>query len=91
MLPGGWRTAPIGFADSILFTLMTLTSLTTQIAPNPCGANVTNAPQFHITNLGVGPHDLNSIFLYKGMWQVFAFRQQCVLEAPKDSSQMMYV
>ena len=26
--------------------------------------------RFHLTNLGVGPHDLNSIFYYKGMWHV---------------------
>ena len=38
--------------------------------PDPCGSNVTNAPQYHLTNLGVGPHDLNSIFYYEGVWHV---------------------
>lgn len=38
--------------------------------PNPCHANVTNEARFHITNMGVGPHDANAIFHYKGMWHV---------------------
>eukprot|EP00729_Bicosta_minor_P013902 gene13902-23529_t len=39
--------------------------------PNPCNASVTDEPQFHITNMGVGPHDANAIVHYKGMWHVF--------------------
>ena len=38
--------------------------------PNPCNASVTNAPQFHISNMGSGPHDANAIFKYKGQWHV---------------------
>jgi hypothetical protein len=40
------------------------------IPPNPCGPNVTAAPRFHITNMGTGPHDINSIFYYKGMYHI---------------------
>jgi hypothetical protein len=38
--------------------------------PNPCLGNVTNAPKFHITNMGTGPHDANAIFQYKGVWHL---------------------
>ena len=38
--------------------------------PNPCNASVTDAPQFHISNMGSGPHDANAIFQYKGQWHV---------------------
>ena len=38
--------------------------------PNPCAEDVTKAPKFHLTNLGTGPHDVNAIFLWKGMWHV---------------------
>ncbi len=38
--------------------------------PNPCNAGVTDAPQFHISNMGSGPHDANAIFQYKGQWHV---------------------
>ena len=29
--------------------------------PNPCWANSTGEPQFHVTNMGTGPHDANAI------------------------------
>ena len=38
--------------------------------PNPCGANITDQPKFHIMNLGIGPHDLNSILHWKGAWHI---------------------
>lgn len=40
------------------------------VPPNPCHDNVTDEPQFHIMNMGVGPHDVNAIFFYKGIWHV---------------------
>jgi hypothetical protein len=36
-------------------------------APDPC-ATGSISPQFHITGMGIGPHDANAIFQYKGMW-----------------------
>ena len=36
--------------------------------PNPCGSGVTDAPQWHISNMGAGPHDANALFEYKGVW-----------------------
>lgn len=38
--------------------------------PNPCGPNVTDQPKYHIMNMGVGPHDLNSILHWKGVWHI---------------------
>ena len=38
--------------------------------PNPCGPNVSDSPKYHIMNLGIGPHDLNSIVHWRGMWHV---------------------
>ena len=40
------------------------------IPPDPCQTNVTNAPRYHLTNLGIGPHDVNSIFRYRGVYHV---------------------
>ena len=38
--------------------------------PNPCSPNVTDQPKFHIMNMGVGPHDLNAILHWKGVWHI---------------------
>ena len=38
--------------------------------PNPCSPNVTDQPKYHIMNLGIGPHDLNSIMRWKGVWHI---------------------
>ena len=38
--------------------------------PNPCLPGGEASPRYHIMNLGVGPHDLNSVFLYRGVWHV---------------------
>lgn len=41
------------------------------VAPNPCRANATVEPKFHIYNMGIGPHDPNAIFRYQGVWHVY--------------------
>jgi sucrose-6-phosphate hydrolase SacC (GH32 family) len=38
--------------------------------PDPCNASCTDAPQYHISNMGAGPHDANAIFHWKGQWHV---------------------
>ena len=42
--------------------------------PNPCGPKVSDSPKYHIMNLGIGPHDLNSIVHWRGMWHVIHSR-----------------
>ena len=39
--------------------------------PNPCLPGGETSPKYHIMNMGVpAPHDVNSVFQYKGMWHV---------------------
>ena len=47
--------------------------------PNPCKTGGEGSPKFHIMNMGVpAPHDLNSVFHYKGTWH----GQRCSTVAP---------
>ena len=36
--------------------------------PDACLPTSVQTPSFHITGMGVGPHDANAIFPYKGVW-----------------------
>ena len=36
--------------------------------PDACLPTSVTSPSFHITGMGVGPHDANAIFPYKGVW-----------------------
>ena len=37
--------------------------------PNPCLAGGEASPKYHIMNMGIpAPHDVNSVFHYKGVW-----------------------
>ena len=36
--------------------------------PDACLPTSLTTPSFHITGMGVGPHDANAIFPYKGVW-----------------------
>ena len=36
--------------------------------PDACLPTSVTTPSFHITGMGVGPHDANAIFPYKGVW-----------------------
>ena len=46
-----------------LFALMFVYSTAAQA---PC--TLTTAPWYHVTNMGIGPHDVNAIFNYRGTW-----------------------
>ena len=36
--------------------------------PDACLPTSVTTPSLHITGMGVGPHDANAIFPYKGVW-----------------------
>jgi len=38
--------------------------------PDPCLPTSVDVSKFHITNMGIGPHDANAVFPYKGKWHV---------------------
>lgn len=35
---------------------------------DPCHPASQTVPKFHISNMGIGPHDANAIFQYRGTW-----------------------